>query len=760
VEKKPLASTRFLRLLSGWCLVFLGTILGPGLLSAQNVLDAFTPYVHGGDMRDLAYDGDGSLWIASDGGALRFDVSSEAWTIYPRLLGTGPRGNDLVTLCIDFQDRVWTGSATRGFAFYDPGTGTWDRDADEWPDPAIRIIRCFGQGVYIGTQNGLSLKPTPNRTDICADSDPSCIVPSFVVNDYALLGDDLWVATEGGLGRFNGTTWDSASALPAGSVGQKSRSLAVFDGDLWEASDVGIRRLTGAAWDTFSVSATRLVLDDGDLYALPGNERLLRFDGSAFVDMNVPLGAGWKIRDIEKIGSDIYLATGFGLVRWDGAAAVPQFVPPTPPVAGVFSGAAVDVEGNVWFGTSEQGNALVRGTGSRWDGFFPGGGLVNQWILALFSSRRGGLWIGHCCCPVPASCPQQIFENGSFTTLDGRYNAIALTEDPQGRIWSGYRGAGISIYEKTNETWTPLFDVNTGNNSAMPSNNVEELLVTADGTYIGYQTAGLDYWPHGGDLVAGRAGSNWIHYGTDFFGLLDTNVGGMAQVGQDVWVSTSGGLHRFRAGVLQERCPTIDRSAIDDHIHKVNVLVVDNLGNLWAGTNTGILLLPRGGLCDGIGGEFQEFSVDNSPLPDNRVVSGVLNPRDGAVWFGTAKGLLRIDPLVYSGSAPPPDEYVLYPNPLDLSPNTTLSQRRVYLGIEVAGLRVDPVPATDVSKPEVFDIVGHPVGAFDLDNTVPGGAWVWTGKNRNGDYVAPGLYVVRSREKGGKVILRKVGVVR
>jgi hypothetical protein len=130
------------------------------------------------------------------------------------------------------------------------------------------------------------------------------------------------------------------------------------------------------------------------------------------------------------------------------------------------------------------------------------------------------------------------------------------------------------------------------------------------------------------------------------------------------------------------------------------------------------------------------------------------------VWFGTAKGLLRIDPLVYSGSAPPPDEYVLYPNPLDLSPNTTLSQRRVYLGIEVAGLRVDPVPATDVSKPEVFDIVGHPVGAFDLDNTVPGGAWVWTGKNRNGDYVAPGLYVVRSREKGGKVILRKVGVVR
>jgi hypothetical protein len=84
----------------------------------------------------------------------------------------------------------------------------------------------------------------------------------------------------------------------------------------------------------------------------------------------------------------------------------------------------------------------------------------------------------------------------------------------------------------------------------------------------------------------------------------------------------------------------------------------------------------------------------------------------------------------------------------------------VYFGIEVAGLRVDPVPATDVSRPEVFDIVGRPVAEFDMDNTVPGGAWVWRGRNHNGDYVAPGIYIVRARETGGKAIVRKVGVVR
>jgi hypothetical protein len=88
--------------------------------------------------------------------------------------------------------------------------------------------------VYIGTENGLSLKPTPNRTDICADSDPGCIVPSYTVNDYALVGDTLWVATQGGLGRFNGETWDSAGALPPGSIGQESSSLAVFQGTLWK----------------------------------------------------------------------------------------------------------------------------------------------------------------------------------------------------------------------------------------------------------------------------------------------------------------------------------------------------------------------------------------------------------------------------------------------------------------------------------------------------------------------------------------------
>jgi hypothetical protein len=308
--------------------------------------------------------------------------------------------------------------------------------------------------------------------------------------------------------------------------------------------------------------------------------------------------------------------------------------------------------------------------------------------------------------------------------------------------------------------WVPLFDLNTSNTAVMASNDVDEVAATADGTYLGYRNSGLDYWPHGGDLDNGRGGANWIHYDGGLFGLLDGNVGGMARIGPDVWVGTSGGLHRFRDGVLQERCPTVDRDAIGGRLHKVNALVADRLGNLWAGTDTGILFLPRGGLCDGIGGEFQEFTAENSPLPDNRVLAVALNRRDGAVWFGTAKGLLRIDPLVYSGSAPPPDEYVLYPNPLDLTPNSTLSQRRVYFGIEVAGLRVDPVPATDVSRPEVFDIVGRPVAEFDMDNTVPGGAWVWRGRNHNGDYVAPGIYIVRARETGGKAIVRKVGVVR
>ena len=344
-------------------LILLGTATSA---SAQNVRDAMKPFMSAADMRALERDGQGNLWIATGGGAARFGLANHDWEVFPRLLGTGPRGNDLVTLCVDAAGRIWVGSATKGFTFYDPNTKLWDRESEEWPDPRIRVIRCLGGGVYIGTQGGLSLKPTQNRTDICAASDPGCIVPSYVVNDYAMTGDTLWVATDGGLGRFNGTTWDSANVLPIGSTGHVSLSLAAYNDTLWEVlPNNRVRHLQNGTWVQGTLpSVKRVVVRENHLYAL-GGIKVYRLDGTTWTDLNPPLTIYDEIRDLEVIGQDMYLAMNTGLSLWRGGPVIDaKFLPPGPRFSGTYSAIAVDSRGNVWAGTSEQSVDLVKYDGT------------------------------------------------------------------------------------------------------------------------------------------------------------------------------------------------------------------------------------------------------------------------------------------------------------------------------------------------------------------------------------------------------------
>ena len=746
-----------------WVLFMTG---GLGLLvtpaSAQNVSESMKPFVSAADLRAVERDARGNLWFASGGGAVRFGLANHDWEIFPRLLGTGPRGNDLVTLCVDNQERIWFGSASHGFTFYDPDTRVWDRESEEWPDPRIRVIRCLGGGVYIGTQGGLSLKPTQNRTDICAASDPGCIVPSYVVNDYALQGDTLWVATENGLGRFNGTTWDSTTSLPPGSVGHASLSIAAYGGTVWEVVPSNrVRHLVNGTWVQMSLPlVTRVVVRENHLYAVGGN-KVYRWEGTSWLDLNVPLGPYDQIRDIEVIGSDMYLAldTGLGLWRF-GPNLDAKFVPPGPRFRGTYSALAVDGGGNVWAGTSEQTVGLVKYDGTTWSGIAPfDSNLGSGWLLSMLADSRDLIWLGHCCCAGnPAACElQRLNMDTTIGPIVDVGNIRDFDEDAQGKIWMGTEGLGVLVRDADG---APVFDLTAQNTGGkMAGDDVWAVAATQNYAYIGHENSGLDIWPHGGNLSFGRDGSNWVHLGdTGQNSLLDEVVRDMVFRDGDLWIATASGLHRIAGTSIQERCPARDRELPGDPIRIVNALAADRQGGLWVGTDSGILYLAKGGACDGGGGDFQSFTIDNSPLPDNRVVSAALNPRDGSMWFGTTEGLLRVDPVVLNGSKTQSDKFVLYPNPVYPS-SPEGARRNAIFGIDRGGVRVEVVSTSDASMPRVYDLAGHHVGDFEMQTGGGKTYWVWKATNKNGDVVAPGIYLVQS-EVGGSPVTLKMGVVR
>jgi hypothetical protein len=111
-----------------------------------------------------------------------------------------------------------------------------------------------------------------------------------------------------------------------------------------------------------------------------------------------------------------------------------------------------------------------------------------------------------------------------------------------------------------------------------------------------------------------------------------------------------------------------------------------------------------------------------------------------------------------NGSKTQSDKFVLYPNPVYPS-SPEGARRNAIFGIDRGGVRVEVVSTSDASMPRVYDLAGHHVGDFEMQTGGGKTYWVWKATNKNGDVVAPGIYLVQS-EVGGSPVTLKMGVVR
>ena len=712
-------------------------------LPALAQVRGFTPYPNAYDMRELAVDVDDGLWIASNGGLLRFDLQDGSWRTYPRRVLGGPGDNDVTAVAIDDLGQVWTGSAARGVTFYDPAADRWTI-FEEWPDPRIRAIRTAGESVFIGTQDGLSLRFRPDRTTICNPIDTGCIVPSFVVNDYAALGDTLWVATQNGLGRWNGATWDSLSFLPPGSGGD-CRSLEVFQGELWRALPGNVEVLRGGVWVSTRGGADRLRVTSGGLYAIAGTT-VQQWTGSTWVDLlgGTPLPTGVNaIRDlaVEEVGGTVtvFLATNRGLVRWvPGTASMITLLPPGPQVADFHQAVAVTADGEVRVGNRD---GLLSFDGETWD-FVPKGtaGLDGEWISGL-AADGDRLGVAHCCCFGEPRCRTDVFEAGMAVNI-ALHDVWALAADPVGRLWAATDQQGLVVLrESIPGSWSEAARVtNASTAGALPSNTLRSVTLTSGGTYLGTLQNGAVYWPNDGNPTQGADGSGWI----DLVGLRDQNILSSARDGEEVWIGTASGLHRVSDGIVLLGLPT--RLNDLDVTRSVQAVVVDGFRNVWAGTDAGILLLPAGGSSQL---DYRLFTTENCDLTSNDILSGTLHP-DGSVWFGTASGITRIDPATVLQRDAGDESFTLYPNPYNPRAGGFVT---LALASGAGTVPADLDPAAGVM---VFDATGARVGAFELVRDT----WEWDGLNVNGDLVVPGIYLVTARDRSGEPVRLRLGVVR
>ena len=206
----------------------------------------------------------------------------------------------------------------------------------------------------------------------------------------------------------------------------------------------------------------------------------------------------------------------------------------------------------------------------------------------------------------------------------------------------------------------------------------------------------------------------------------------------DLWVAADEGLFIIPAKVdfrtsnscMRVKIPRNDGTNLADYLlgtERINAIAVDGANRKWMGTeSSGLYLLSEDGTET-----LEHFTIDNSPLPSNQILSVAIDPRSGRVFVGTGAGLIS-----YQGDATEAEDsfsqesLYAYPNPV----------RPDYQGvITIAGLMEETVV-------KIVDNGGNLV----CQTRSNGGLAVWDGKNGNGQRVASGVYTAFCNAPDGK----------
>ncbi len=154
---------------------------------------------------------------------------------------------------------------------------------------------------------------------------------------------------------------------------------------------------------------------------------------------------------------------------------------------------------------------------------------------------------------------------------------------------------------------------------------------------------------------------------------------------------------------------------------RVNALAVDAADGLWVGTDEGVYrMAPE---ADGFA-VTAHFTVDNAPLPANRVLALAVSPTTGHVFIATEQGL-----ATYTDAARPvaaaPTALFVYPNPARASTGSGALRITIQNLVSDAAVRILA-----------------PDGRVVRRISATGGSVEWDGRTDDGQDVPSGVYVI------------------
>lgn len=325
-------------------------------------------------------------------------------------------------------------------------------------------------------------------------------------------------------------------------------------------------------------------------------------------------------------------------------------------------------------------------------------------VAGLTFDGDGNLWMTNSNCTSPISVRQrngawQAFNPGSVVGGNTLFSDIVV--DPNGYKWIVRpRGVGLLVFDDAGT----ITDTGDDRYKALTTSEGSGKLPSADVFSVAVD--------HDGEVWVGTGKGVAVFYNP--FSVFESSGGDAQQI------------------LLQQD----GNYQLLLETEAVSAIAVDGGDRKWLGTqNAGVFLVSADGTE-----QLEHFTVDNSPLPGNNIVSITIDGLTGEVFFGTDQGIVSFRGSATEGGADAECASV-FPNPV----------RETYSGpVAITGLVRD-------SDVRVTDVAGNLV----YRTTSLGGQAIWPATDLSGQRVSTGVYLILASDPSGTYSCNtKVVVVR
>ena len=423
----------------------------------------------------------------------------------------------------------------------------------------------------------------------------------------------LWVGTQDGLARFNGTSFQifDKENTPAIKHNDISALFETGDSSLWIGTFHGLTQLKHGVFTYHAMNAgpVRGLATDraGNLWIGTMNNGIYKYENGKFDSLTTMHGLSdnsLNILTVDNQGNLWIAISGKGLNiyrngKWSLYNTSNGF--PSNSVRSF----CVSSNNTVWIGTE---NGLVRWEHNSYRTYTTANGLSDNIITSLYEDRSGTLWVGT---ERGGICQWKDNIFTSYRSADGLSSdyVTATLEDREGCLWIGTFNSGL------NQFWKGKFLNYTAQNG-VPAQTIRSMLTSQTGTiWIGTEGGGVlrfdgnKFIPFKKNLLP----SDYIR------SLFEDSKG-------NIWIGLREGLAQYSNGTL--RVYTTKDGLSQNFIR---VIREDHDGTIWAGTyNNGMNRFEHG--------RFVNYQKKGMPI---NVIRSILVDHTGIIWVGSNEGLLR-----------------------------------------------------------------------------------------------------------------------